>query len=285
MDHLTPETSPVFQALRGVVFDWAGTIFDFGSQAPMVAFVELFRRHGVEISIEDARGPMGLPKWLHIQTLGELPHVMAQWAQVHGRSFSDADVDMLYAEFTPMNAESVQHHAELIPGTAELIDRLKSSGIAVGTTTGYNRPIMEKVLPLAKAQGLVPDAVVCADDLAVSRPTPMAMYKCALDLNVWPLTQMVKVDDTLPGLMEGRHAGCMTVAVMLSGNEAGLTQAEYDAVKASGDETQLEALRAKVRSRLSTARPDFWVDTVADLWPVLLEADQRMVRRRLGESF
>lgn len=268
-----------FKALRGVIFDWAGTIIDFGSQAPMAAFVELFRRHGVEISIEDARGPMGLPKWLHIQTLGELPHVMAQWAQVHGRSFTDADVDALYAEFTPMNAASVVNHSELIPGTAELMERLRSCGIPVGTTTGYNRPIMEIVLPLARAQGFVPDALVCADDLAVSRPTPLAMYKCALDLNAWPLTQMVKVDDTLPGLMEGRHAGCLTVAVMLSGNEAGLTQSEYDELKAEGREAELEALRARVRGRLGTARPDFWVDTVADLWPVLIEADQRMLLR------
>ena len=73
-------------SLAAVVFDWAGTLFDFGSQAPMGAFVELFARHGVEISIDEARVPMGLPKWDHIQTLGTQPRIAAAWAAAHGRA-------------------------------------------------------------------------------------------------------------------------------------------------------------------------------------------------------
>ena len=46
--------------LKAVVFDWAGTIVDFGSRAPMGIFVEVFRQFGVKITIEEARGPMGL---------------------------------------------------------------------------------------------------------------------------------------------------------------------------------------------------------------------------------
>ena len=48
--------------LKAVVFDWAGTIVDYGSRAPMGAFVEVFRRFGVAITNAEARGPMGLPK-------------------------------------------------------------------------------------------------------------------------------------------------------------------------------------------------------------------------------
>ena len=35
--------------LQAVVFDWAGTVIDFGSLAPMDAFVQLFARYGVRI--------------------------------------------------------------------------------------------------------------------------------------------------------------------------------------------------------------------------------------------
>ena len=42
-------------AIRAVVFDWAGTIVDFGSLAPMGAFVRLFANHGIQISIAQAR--------------------------------------------------------------------------------------------------------------------------------------------------------------------------------------------------------------------------------------
>jgi hypothetical protein len=52
-------------------------------------------------------------------------------------------------------------------------------------------------------------------------------------LDVYPLAAVVKVDDTLPGLLEGLNAGMWTVGVAASGNELGLSQAEHDALKAS----------------------------------------------------
>ena len=59
----------------------------------MGAFVKLFRQFEIDISIEDARGPMGMAKWDHIQALGRLPHVAAQWQQRFGKPPTDADVD------------------------------------------------------------------------------------------------------------------------------------------------------------------------------------------------
>ena len=82
-----------FRTLQAVVFDWAGTVIDFGSQAPMGAFVVLFARHNVAITMAEARGPMGLPKWHHIQALGQQPRIAAAWQAAHGRAFTDADAE------------------------------------------------------------------------------------------------------------------------------------------------------------------------------------------------
>lgn len=256
-------------SIRAVVFDWAGTIVDFGSHAPMQAFVRLFAQHGIELSIEDARGPMGLPKWKHINTLGKLPHINSQWEKKFSRSFSDADTDALYAVFTPMNAASVQDHSTLIPGFLPTLSTLRAQGIKVGTTTGYNREIMDVVLPLAKQQGFTPDNVVCADDLLESRPSPLGMYKCFLDLNVWPATSVIKVDDTVPGLLEGYHSGCWTVGVIASGNEAGLTHAEWMNLS----DAEKEDVRAQVSEKLAAGKPSFLIDTVADLPEILKKID------------
>ena len=68
-----------------VIFDWAGTLVDYGSRAPMGAFVETFAEFGVEITIEEARGPMGMAKRPHIAALCALPRVRAAWATRHGR--------------------------------------------------------------------------------------------------------------------------------------------------------------------------------------------------------
>jgi phosphonoacetaldehyde hydrolase len=258
--------------VAAVVFDWAGTVVDFGSHAPMGAFVELFASEGIRISIDEARVPMGLPKWQHIQALGRLPRIAQVWQQARGAAFSDADVDRLYEVFTPMNIAAIPRHAHLISGVSELIADLRSRGIKIGSTTGYNRDIMAVLAPLAAEQGFIPDNLVCAGDLPENRPSPLGMYRCFLDLGVWPAHRVVKIDDTVPGLMEGRHAGCWTVGVLASGNEVGLTEAQWGGLEASAR----DALREKARERLAQAQPDYWVDTVAELPSILRTIDARL---------
>jgi glycogen operon protein len=80
----------------------------------------------------------------------------------------------------------------------------------------------------------VPDNLVCAGDVSENRPAPLGMYRCFLDLGVWPARRVVKVDDTVPGLLEGRHAGCWTVAVTASGNEPGLSAQAWQALGEAG---------------------------------------------------
>jgi len=262
--------------LAAVVFDWAGTVVDFGSHAPMGAFVRLFESFGVKISIDEARVPMGLPKWDHIQALGRQPRIAAAWQNAHGRPFADADVDTLYAAFTPMNMAAIPQHADLVPGVPALVQALRARGLKIGSTTGYNREIMEVLVPLAAQQGFAPDNLVCAGDVPQNRPSPLGMYRCFLDLAVWPAHAVVKVDDTVPGLLEGRHAGCWTVAVVASGNEMGLTLAQWQAL----DTGERERRCAAATQRLGEGRPDYVVATVADLLPVL---DAIEARLRAGE--
>ena len=263
--------------LAAVVFDWAGTVVDFGSQAPMGAFVELFATEDVAITVADARVPMGLPKWQHIQALGRLPRVAEAWQRRHGRAMDDADVDRLYERFTPMNRAAVPRHAQLIEGVPTLMRELRARGLKIGSTTGYNREIMQVLAPLAAAQGFEPDNLVCAGDVAQNRPAPLGMYRCFLDLGVWPARRVVKVDDTVPGLLEGRHAGCWTVAVTVSGNETGLSAEAWHALPEAAQATR----RAAAAARLAAAQPDYTIDTVADLPPVLDAIERRLAA---GES-
>ena len=230
------------------------------------------RSQGVVISIAEARVPMGLPKWDHIQALGRLPRVADAWFAAHGRSCSDADVDRLYAVCTPMHMAAIPRHAALIPGVPDLMDSLRRCGLKVGSTTGDNREIMRVLVALAAQQGFVPDNLVCAGDVAQNRPSPLGMYRCFLDLAVWPARRVVKVDDTVPGLLEGRHAGCWTVAVLVSGNEMGLPLEQRQALTV--DEQAIRRHAAALRR--SAAQPDFVIDSVAALPAVLDEVERRL---------
>ena len=93
--------------LKAVILDWAGTTVDYGSRAPAVAFVEVFAARGVEISIEEARGPMGRAKRDHIRAITEVPRVASAWRFVHGMPCTDEDIDELYADFLPMQLRCI----------------------------------------------------------------------------------------------------------------------------------------------------------------------------------
>jgi phosphonoacetaldehyde hydrolase len=263
---------PSASELSAVVFDWAGTILDFGSCAPMGAFVRLFKQFGIEITIEQARGPMGMAKWDHIKALGALPDVAAQWQGKHGKAFSNADVDHLYEVFTPMNAAVVSDFADFIPGALDTVAALRARGLKIGSTTGYNRPIMEIVTPIAGAGGYTPDNVVCAGDLASGRPSPLMMYQCFADLGVWWPQAVVKVDDTEVGISEGLNAGTWTVGVSVSGNAMGLQLAEWQALSAAEQQARREAASEK----LYGAGAHYVIDSVADLMPVMDEISEKL---------
>ena len=260
--------------LAAVIFDWAGTMVDFGSRAPMGVFVEVFRRFGVAITVAQARGPMGLPKRPHIQALLDDREIAEAWRAAHGHAPTDADVDAIYEIFVPMNAEvvAVGDHADLVPGAAAVVEALRGRGLKIGSTTGYTRDIMERLLPVAAAQGFAPDCLVCAGDVAAGRPTPLMMYRCFLDLQVWPAAACVKVDDTEPGIAEGLAAGSWTVGVAVSGNAVGLSRDEWSALPPADQ----AGLRARATDRLRSAGTHMVIDTVADLEPCLDAIERRL---------
>lgn len=251
---------------KAVVFDWAGTMIDFGSFAPMGVFVKAFEEFGISASIEQARGPMGKPKWDHIRDMMDDPGIAAQWTAKYGAAPTDTDVDKVYEIFVPMNEKVVADFADLVPGAAEMVKTLRAKGLKIGSTTGYTRSIMENVLPRAAEQGYEPDNLVCSDDLPEGRPGPLGMYKCFVDLVAYPPSAVIKVDDTEPGIAEGVAAGCLTVGLALSGNYAGKTPDELAALS----ESEIDLLRQHATAKLKAAGADHVIDTVADL-PALIE--------------
>ena len=258
--------------IKAVILDWAGTVVDVGSRAPTGAFVRAFAEFGVAIEVADARGPMGMAKLDHIRAVGRAPRVAAAWRQKHGHDFSDADADAIFAVFEPMNVASVVDYAEFVPGALEAIAELRARGIRIGSTTGYTRPIMQKLLPIAEARGYAPEVVVCAGDLPAGRPSPLMMWHAMAQMGVWPAARVVKVDDTPVGLGEGAAAGTWAVGVALTGNIAGLSAEELFALSPA----DRDRLRARATAELRAAGADVVIDSVADLPGAITDIDRRL---------
>jgi phosphonoacetaldehyde hydrolase len=265
---------PFAGPVRAIVFDWAGTLVDYGSRAPAGVFVEVFKRHGVVITLDEARGPMGMEKRAHIESLTGLPAIQDRWRQANGRAVSQRDIDDMYQEFLPLQRECLPQYADLVPGTVEVIDRCRKRGIKIGTSTGYARTLMDVLVLEAARRGFTADAVVTADEVPRARPAPWMCFENAKRLGVWPTEAMVVVDDTVPGLEAGLGAGMWTVGVAKSGNELGLSLEEVESLAAADCQRRLDV----AYGRLFHCGAHYVVDSVADLLPVIDDIDARLAR-------
>lgn len=229
--------------IQAVILDWAGTTVDYGSLAPTQVFLEIFRRRGIEITPAEARGPMGSAKRDHIAAVLGLPRVAALWRERFGKQPEDRDVQSMYDEFLPLQKEVLATQGStVIEGVPAAIDELRSRGIAIGSTTGYTRALMEVVAPIAARGGYAPDAIVCSDDVRAGRPAPWMNFRAAEQLGVFPMERVVVVDDTPVGLVAGRNAGAWTIGVSETGNAMGLSASEVGALPTQEREARLEAI-------------------------------------------
>ena len=213
--------------IKGVVLDWSGTVIDPFVIAPAKAFCRVFKNKGVNITMEEARGPMGLRKDLHIKKLTENKTIAEKWLSVHGKYPDKEDIDSMYKDFVPNQVEVLKTHSTLIPGVLEMAKQLRENNIKIGTTTGFTSIMVEEILKQIEIQGYLPDASVAGDDVVNgTRPAPFMLYKNLDMMNVYPIESVVKVDDTVSGIKEGLSAGCWTVGVAKYSNYMNINSME-----------------------------------------------------------
>ncbi|VXC93098.1 phosphonoacetaldehyde hydrolase [Sphingomonas sp. 8AM] len=251
----------MIDGLKAVVFDWAGTMIDFGSRAPVVALLRAFADAGVPIDECEARADMGLAKGEHIAAILATARVAAAWRAVHGAEPTAADAARLLERIGPIMRDAARDTATLIPGAADVVARLRAAGVRTGSCTGYTRAMMEDVLPRAAAQGYAPDHLVCAGETPSGRPSPLMLWANLIALDAWPVTACVKVDDAVAGIAEGRAAGVWTIGVAATGNAIGLDRGSLEALDAAERQRRIEAATAELRA----AGAHEVVDSVADL--------------------
>ena len=248
-----------------ITFDWAGTMVDYGSRAPAIVFQEIFKQEGVEISPGQAREPMGMAKREHIAAITNMPDVAERCAQKFGKPAEDDDIDRMYEKFLPLQKSVLGQHSNMIPGAVDVFRWCLDNGLKVGSSTGYTRELMGVVLPIANAAGYTPEVVLCAEDAPQGRPAPWLIFECAKRLGVYPMNQIVKVDDTVVGIEAGINAGTWTVGIAATGNLMGLSEAEANAIPKQEFERRL----IRAREKMLQAGAHHVIDRVGELPQVI----------------
>lgn len=261
--------------IKAVIVDWAGTMVDYGSFAPVEAFRRLFMERGIDVPSSVIRGPMGRMKKDHLRDICAAPEVEQAWAAKYGRPAGEADIDQMYETFEPMLLSILHEFAQPVPGAVELTERLRANGIAIGSTTGYTRPMMNIIKPEAAKRGYAPDAVVTPDEVpGGGRPYPWMVYRVAELLGVYPMRAVVKCGDTEADMLEGRNAGAWTIGVVFGGNALGLSLEETKALSAA----ERERLYVEVSDRLTAAGAHYVIREIGELDGVIKHINNAIQR-------
>ena len=247
---------------------------DYGCYAPAVVFIEVFKRQGVEITIEEAREPMGAHKMVHIRNITRIPTVDKRWKSVHGRAANEQDVEAMFEQFVPLQLACLADYSDMTPGALEAVDACRGRGMKIGSTTGYTTEMMEILQSEAKQRGYVPDSTVCASQVPAGRPEPWMCLENIKQLGVYPPSACVKVDDTLPGVEEGLNAAMWTIGLAKTGNEIGLTEAEIAALEPEDYERRIQ----RAYRRMNQVGAHYTVDGISDILPCLDDIEARISR-------
>ncbi len=262
--------------VQALVLDWSGTLADAYVIAPAVVFVEVFKNQGVEISMLEARGPMGLRKDLHILELTRDPDIAARWETIKGKAPDQSDVDAMFADFVPAQLSCLREYTTLLPGVKDVCQRLQKQGIKIGASTGFVRSMVDILLEDCIKQGLTPDATVAGDEvLHGARPAPHMVYKNLDLLGVDQIQSVVKVDDTASGVGEALNAGCWGVGVVRYSNYLNInSQEEADQMS----DVELARRMAHTREILLKTGAHYVIDSLADIEPVIADINARLAR-------
>jgi len=260
--------------LKAVIFDWAGTTVDFGCFAPTGVFIEVFRQKGIEITMAEARGPMGMHKRDHIRVITKYPRVANEWKNKYGHFCTEEEIEEMFNNFIPLQLAVIQNHSEIVPELPNALEIIYSLDMKIGSTTGYNNEMMEILTAAAAKQGYIPDSLVCATDVPAGRPAPWMALKIAENLGIYPMQAFVKIGDTIADIEEGLNAGMWSVGVINTSNELGLTLNEFNML----DADELEKRKRKVQEEFLEAGADYVIESLAEIEELITAINERLAR-------
>ena len=158
--------------IPAIFLDWAGTVVDHGSIAPVKALEAVLASAGLSVPPAVIRRDMGLAKKDHVRRLLQEDELVQQWRSLYGSGPTETDVDRLYAQLAPKMMETLRVYSQVISGVPEVAAQLRERGMKLAGTTGYTRPMLDTIEKLAAQQGYATDASLSPEEVGAGRPFP-----------------------------------------------------------------------------------------------------------------
>lgn len=242
-----------------VIFDWAGTAVDYGCFAPVQVFLEIFKEKNIDVTLEEARGPMGMLKIDHIKAMLSLDRVTALWNEKYNRMWNENDIEELYKNFENKLFKILADYTEPVPHCIETVNILRERGLKIGSTTGYTQEMMDIVTAGAKSQGYSPDYYTTPNAVPAGRPAPYMIYQNMLTLGEEDTDCVIKIGDTISDIKEGRNAKVWTVGILKGSSELGLSLEEVNSLS----EKELKEKMEKTAEKMLSAGAHFVIEDIS----------------------
>lgn len=253
--------------IEAVVFDWTGTIADFGGSAVVQTVVESFADLGIALSAQSVYDvPAEGDSRDYLAAVAELPEVAQAFEEKHGRAVSDDDLAQLCRLFDEKCGEKLSEKTELLPYVVQTAESLAEEGIKIIVGGDYSRAATDMLLAAAQEKGLTPDIFVCPEDVEnFARPYPYMIFRAMQQLRISEVAAVIKVGDTRADIEEGIAAGVWTVAVLEGSAELGMSAADYAAL----DDDEKENLKETLSDNFWAYGADFVINDMSELFEVI----------------
>jgi HAD superfamily hydrolase (TIGR01509 family) len=177
--------------LRGVLFDWDGTLIDSYS-ADSSAYLAMFREMGIPWGLEELARHYS-PNWYRVYRAAKLPR--ARW--------DDAD--------RAWRAQYAKHSPRLITGARQVLARLGRAH-HLGLVTSGDRDRVTRQLRAFRLTRVF-GARVCSGDTPQKKPHPAPLRLALRQLRLEP-SACVYVGDSPEDLEMAKSAGVRAIAVL-----------------------------------------------------------------------
>lgn len=222
MNIYTTNFNKINNRVKLVVFDWAGTVIDYGCKAPVKAFKLAFNKFGLNPSEKIIRKYMGASKYDHIN------YIISDICKQRNTNYVHISADEVYNIYKDMQLTAITQHSKLITGVIRMQEQLNDRNILIATTTGYSREMLECVLNHAKLQCFDSSFINVSPDMLKYNPSresgELMRYIFSKVEKIYgsiSYNNVVKVGDTPIDMIEGINAGSWNIGCVSSGNLIG----------------------------------------------------------------
>jgi phosphonatase-like hydrolase len=219
-----------------IVFDMAGTVVN-ENNVVYKTLQQSINEAGINVTLEQV-----LAEGAGKEKSKAIKDIVSTYAPGSDQSALDA----IYQSFiTKLEVAYKNLDVTPVEGAENVFQQLRDNGVQVALNTGYKKETANQLIDkLEWVPKITFDEMVTASDVKGTRPAPDMIFHAMELCRVTSAGDVVKVGDSIVDIEEGKNAGC--------GLTVGITTG------------------AHTREQLHSAHPDYIIDSLEELMPIVL---------------